>query len=353
MDFDFSEDQRLFQESLRELLAVECPPGLVRSLWESETGRSPELWAKLAGVGLLGARAPEALGGLGLSEVDLVLLLEETGRAALPEPAAETAAVAVPLLCEAGSEALSRDWLPRVAAGEAALAVGFEEDPLVVHAGSADLLLLPSGDELHAVPPGAARCVRQPCSDPGRRLFRVTFRPGPATRVARGPAARRLLAAAFDRAVLAAAAQALGVAQQLVDLAVRYAGQRRQFGVPIGSFQAVKHPLASAQVGIEFARPVVYRAAWSLAQGAPHRSLDVSHAKLAAGEAATRASRAALQCFGAIGYTWEQDLQIWLKRAWALDVAAGTGAFHRARLAAVILDGEASLGPGGLDALRL
>jgi alkylation response protein AidB-like acyl-CoA dehydrogenase len=349
VDFEFSEDQRLFQESLRELLAKECPPKLVRSLWESETGRAPELWAKLAGTGLLSALAPEDLGGPGLCEVDLVLLLEEIGRAAVPEPVAETAAVAVPLLRELGSEALSHKWLPRIAAGQAALAVGLEADPGVAHAASADLLLLQRGDELHAAPPGAFQCVRQPCLDPGRRLFRVDFEPGPSTRLASGEAGRRLLAAAFDRAALANSAQQLGVAQQLVDLAARYACHRRQFGVPIGSFQAVKHPLASAQVRIEFARPVVYRAAWSVARGARHRSLDVSHAKLAAGEAGTFAARVALQCFGALGYTWEQELQIWLKRAWALDAAQGTGAFHRARVAEVILDGGAALGPGGLD----
>jgi alkylation response protein AidB-like acyl-CoA dehydrogenase len=347
--FDFGEEQRLFQRSLRELLAAECPPALVRALWDGESGRSPRLWAKLAEVGLLAALAPEAHGGLGLDELDLVLLLEETGRAAVPEPVAETAAVAVPLLRDAGSQALAAEWLPRVAAGAATLAVGLEADPFVCCAEGADLLLLQRGDEVHALGPGAARCVRQPCNDPGRRLFRVAFEPGPATLLAGGDEGRRLLAAALDRAALAAAAQQLGVAQQLVDLSVRYAAERRQFGVPIGSFQAVKHPLASAQVLIEFARPVVHRAAWSVARGAAHRSLDVSHAKLAACEAATRAARTALQCHGAIGYTWEQDLQIWMKRAWALDVAFGTGAFHRARVAAVILDGEAEPGPGGLD----
>ena len=151
---------------------------------------------------------------------------------------------------------------------------------------------------------------------------------------------------AFDRAVLATAAQALGVAQQLVDLAVRYACQRQQFGVPIGSFQAVKHPLASAQVRIEFARPVVYRAAWSVARGARHRSLDVSHAKLAACEAATAAARVALQCFGAIGYTWEQDLHVWMRRAWSLDLAWGGAPFHRARVAEHVLADGARIGPG-------
>jgi alkylation response protein AidB-like acyl-CoA dehydrogenase len=130
----------------------------------------------------------------------------------------------------------------------------------------------------------------------------------------------------------------VGIAQQLVDLAARYATQREQFGRPIGSFQAVKHQLASVQVWVEFARPVVYRAAWAVAHDAPARAVAVSHAKAAAAEAALQAARTALQVHGAIGYTWEVDLHIWMKRAWALDVAWGTRLWHRARVGAAVLD---------------
>jgi alkylation response protein AidB-like acyl-CoA dehydrogenase len=339
MQFSFSEEQRTFQTSMRAFLEHECTPQHVRVLWVSDTGRSPERWSRLAELGLLGALVPERLGGLGMDEVDLVLLLEETGRAALPEPVLDTAAVGVPLLVGLEGSALADGWLRRVPAGEAIFAVGHRANEFVADAHVADLLLMQHEDELHALPRDLVRLERQPCNDPSRRLFRVHWLPARDTCVARGPAGRALLAAALDRGALAAAAQLLGVGQQLVDLAVRYATQREQFGRPIGSFQAVKHMLANVAVRLEFARPVVYRAAVSVARGAGTRALDVSHAKVAAAEAATQAARVALQVHGAMGYTWEVDLHIWMKRAWALALAWGSTAWHRDRVARVVLDG--------------
>jgi alkylation response protein AidB-like acyl-CoA dehydrogenase len=339
MQFSFSDEQRSFQTSMRTFLEHECTPQHVRALWETDTGRSPERWSRLAELGLLGVLVPERHGGLGMNEIDLVLLFEETGRAALPEPVLDTAAVGVPLLAALEDSALADGWLRRVAAGNAILAVGHQANAFVADAHVADLLLMQDGDEVHAVPRARAELERQPCNDPSRRLFRVRWSPGNETRVARGAAARRLLASALDRGALAAAAQLLGVGPQLVDLPVRYATQREQFGRPIGSFQAVKHMLANVAVRLEFARPVVYRAAFSVARDVGTRALDVSHAKVAAAEAATLAARVALQVHGAIGYTWEADLHIWMKRAWALALAWGSTAWHRDRVARVILDG--------------
>ena len=234
--------------------------------------------------------------------------------------------------------------------GDATLAVGLEIDPLVPAADSADLLLLQSGDELHAVARDAVSAVPQPGNDRSRRVFSVEWTPSTATRVATGAVAERLLALTFDRAVLACAAQQLGIAAQLLGLAVRYAQEREQFGVPIGSFQAIKHMCANVAVAVEFARPVVYRAAHSVARDGAQRSADVSHAKVAASEAAILAAKNSLQVHGAIGYTWEVDLHLWMKRAWALDLAFGTRPFHIARVADAVLAAGAPIGPGGLDA---
>jgi alkylation response protein AidB-like acyl-CoA dehydrogenase len=338
MDFSFSDEQRTFQASMRTFLEHECTPRHVRTLWETDTGRSPERWARLAEMGLLGVLVPERHGGLGMDEIDLVLLLEETGRAALPEPVLDTAAVGVPLLAGVEESALADAWLRRVPAGAATIAVGHAANAFVADAHVADLLLMQHGDELHAVPRARVGVERQPCNDPSRRLFRVTWSPASDTRVAGGARARGLLAAALDRGALAAAAQLVGVGQQLVDMAVRYATQREQFGRPIGSFQAVKHMLANVAVRLEFARPVVYRAAFSVARDVPTRAVDVSHAKVAAAEAAAQAARAALQVHGAMGYTWEVDLHIWMKRAWSLALAWGSTAWHRDRVASVLLD---------------
>ncbi len=346
MDFSFGEDPLLLQSTLRDFLAKECTPAVVRALWASESGHSPELWARLAAQGVPGVLVPEAQGGLGLDECSAVLLFEEAGRAALPGPLIETAAVAAPLLSGLGDEARWGPWLARIAAGEAIAAVADPTRPLVGDAHLADLLILLHGDEVHAVPPAGVALTRQPANDPGRRLFSVAWTPAAKTRLAAGAAGQTLVAAAHDRGALAAAAELCGAGERLVELAARYAGQRHQFGRPIGAFQALKHLLATVKVKLEYARPALQRAAWSLARGAPGRSSHVSMAKLLAGEAALQAARAALQVHGAIGYTWEQDLHIWMRRAWSLETAWGSGAFHRGRVGQSILAPGARLGPG-------
>jgi len=341
MNFTFIDDQEMFRDSVRGLLERVCSPEAVRGLWQTESGRSSEMWSAIAELGLLGLMVPESAGGLGMNEIDLVLPLIETGRAALPGPVVECAAVAVPMLRDLGDAGLIGRWLPAVAGGAAILSVGHGANAFIADAHIADLLLLPDGDDLHAVPRDAVQLTRQPTNDRGRQLFAVEWTPSAATRVCDCARARALWSDAFDRGAFGCAAQLLGVAQQLVDIAVRYAGQREQFGKPIGSFQAIKHLLANVQVKIEFAKPLLYRAAYSLGRASDTRSVDVSQAKATAGEAAAAAARTALQVHGAIGYTWECDLQIWMKRAWSLDLAWGSAAFHRARIADAVIDGAA------------
>ena len=345
MRFDFTDDQRLLQETVREFLEGECPPDAVRALWETDTGRSRALWKQLAEVGVPGLLVPEAHEGMGLSEVDAVLLHEELGRAGLAEPVIATAAVAAPLLAELGGEVAER-WQKRLAVGEAIVAVGHPVSELVDDAHVADLLLLSEGGAVHAVDPADVTLTRQPANDPARRVATLDWSARDETRIAEGAAAVRLLEAALDRGALAAAAQLLGVCDRLVSLAVDYTSQRVQFGVPIGSFQAVKHALADVKVKLEYARPLVYRAADSVARGTARRGVHVSMAKAAASEAALRGARAALQAHGAIGYTWEQDVHLWMRRAWSLDHAWGLQRFHRARMAAFALAEVAPLGAG-------
>ncbi len=342
MEFAFTADQRLLQQTVRDFLVGACPVARLRALWDTDTGRSPELWSELAEIGLPGLLVPEAQGGLGLSEIDMVLLLEETGRAALAEPMIATAAVGAKLLVASGSSVLRESWLPRVAAGDALLAVGHPINAFTADAHVADLLLLVSRSagvtEIHAVAPDRVRLTAQPANDPARRIFGVEWAPADDTRIAAGDAGAALADAALDGGALACAAELLGVADRLVELAVRYATERRQFGVPIGSFQAVKHRLADVKVSLEYARSVVYRAAYSVATEAPARGVHASMAKIAAGEAAAEAAKAALQVHGAIGYTWEQDLHVWMRRAWSLGLAWGDASWHRARVAAAVID---------------
>ncbi|MFI5319081.1 MAG: acyl-CoA dehydrogenase family protein [Myxococcota bacterium] len=346
MDFRFTDDQLLLQSTVRDFLAKEHPPETLRKLWETETARSRALWKQLAEIGVPGLLVPEEDGGMGLGEVEGVLIHEEAGRAALAEPLIGTMAVGAPLLREAGGE-LAATWLPRIAAGEAIVATGHPATPLVEDAHVADLLLLARGDDqLFAVPRDAARLTAQPANDPSRRLASVAFEERRVQLVARGERAKALLGAAFDRGALACAAQALGACERMLELSVAYTSERKQFGKPIGSFQAVKHMLASAKVKLEYARPVVMRAAYSVAHASPQRAAHVSMAKLAATEAARFAGRQALQCHGAIGYTWEQDLHIWMRRAWSLDQAWGRAPFHLARVRDAVLSGVLPIGPG-------
>ncbi len=319
MRFAFTSDQLAFRDATRDLLARECPPAAVRAAWTSETGRSVTAWPALAAMGALGALAPEAAGGLGLGFVDLVLVLEETGYVALPDPIVEHAAVAMPLL---------PDPAP-AAAGERTVTAALDGSGLAVWADTADLVLVDTGDALAVAARDELALSPRHSVDGARRLFGVGPVPASAPRV--------LDPAAFERGALGAAAQLLGLTRRLLDLTVGYVQERRQFGVPVGSFQAVKHHLADARLALEFAAPLVYRAAWSLTTGDTEAPLHVSMAKAQAGDAAHRTGRAALQCHGAMGYSFEYDLHLYLKRAWALAAAWGDAAWHRGRVGRAIL----------------
>ena len=338
MEFNFTEDQRLLQETVRDFLAGECTVDFVRGQWETETGRSPEFWAKLSEIGLPGLLVPEEHGGLAMDEIDLVLPMVEVGRAALAEPVVPTAAVAVPLIRDCGDAALAEQWLPKIAGGEAIVAVAVATSPLVPEAHVADLLIACAEDGIYAVPRAELQLTPQRSNDPSQRLFAVEYPPEEEFRIASGDAAASLETFALDRGALACAAQQIGAAEQLVAMSVQYTTERKQFGVPIGSFQAVKHQVADIQVAIEYARSHVERAAHSVARDTRTRSVDVSMAKIAAGEAALQAASTSLQVHGALGYTWEQDLHVWMRRAWTLDLAWGETAWHRERVADALFD---------------
>ena len=334
MHFAFDEHQLEFRAQLRAFADKECTPAQLREAWESELGWSRPRWGALAEMGVVGLTVPTEHGGLGLGLVDVVLLLEEAGRSGLPEPLLETTVLGVPILAGAAgaTPALAVPWLERVARGDAVVTVGLSSMPAVPAAGGADLLVLEHDGELHAVPRADATVTPRPALDGSRRPAQVQWEPSPATRLYRGDEAEVVLAQLGDRAAMGAGAVLVGIADRMIAMAALYAGQRHQFGKPIGSFQAVKHHLADALVRVEFARPAVYRAAWSLSEGEPDAGVHASMAKALASDAAVLAARTALQVHGAIGYTWEHDLHLWMKRAWALAASWGDAARHRARV---------------------
>jgi alkylation response protein AidB-like acyl-CoA dehydrogenase len=330
MQFAFSDDQLALRAAVRDLLTKECPASAVRAAWTNGSGRCPNAWTALTEMGVLGVLAPEASGGLGLNEIDLVLVLEETGRCALPEPIVETAAVAVPLLARRDDERAAALVSGSSAAAVHALA------PHAAWADSAATIIVLGATQCGVVTPDAIALSAVESVDGARRLFGLDLSESvPWATVEAGNNAEVDLA--FDRAALGTAAQLIGLADRMIAMTVVYATERRQFGVPIGSFQAVKHQLANARLALEFARPLVYRAAWTIAVDDPERGVAVSLAKASASDAALLAARVALQCHGAIGYTTEYDLHLFMKRAWALAATWGDGTWHRARVQRAIL----------------
>ncbi len=344
MDFTFTEDQLLFQDSVRDFLVNEVTPERIRESWETDSGRSDELWGQLAELGLTGMTVPEEHGGLDMSELDFVLLAQECGYVALPEPLVHMALVSVPLLTKIGAD-LAAEWLPKIAAGEAKVVVGLERNLLVEDAHVADLLIIQQGDTLVAALADQVSLRRNESVDPSRQLFAVEVLEGAAV-IAEGAAAADLADFALDRGALGCAAQALGLAQRMIDISVQYTSERQQFGQAIGAFQAVKHHMANVAVQLEYAKAPVHRAAYALAHGQDVASQAVSHAKLVACEAANLAARNGHQVHGAMGYTWEVDLHIFMKKAWALANSWGDAGFHKARVAERIFAEGAALGAG-------
>ena len=324
MNFSFTEDQLMMVETARKLFADSASSAQLRALLASGAARDEARWAKIVETGLTLTLLPEDAGGLGLSEADFVLVAEAAGYAALPEPLVESAAIAAPLLAaiNPGHELLADPT--------ASLAIGHGINPFVADADTAAALLLAHEGATYLRRPDEVTLIREDSTDPFRRLFKVEWTPSgmPLSTDA------TLWDDALDRGALFAAAQCAGLAQRAIDLAVDYAKTREQFGKPIGSYQAVKHLIANAQVAVEFAKPVIYAAAATLPQRDAYARARISHAKIVAAEAADLAGRASLQVHGAMGYSWEVDVHFLLKRALALNTAWGGPAFHRQRVLA-------------------
>jgi len=306
MQFAFTEDQLAFRDAFRAFLAEACGPAVVREAW---TERPPGLWQQLSDLGLLGVEVAEDAGGLGMGAADQVLLSEEAGYFALPLPYLETVALAPLLEHEPG----------------AMLTLGAE---LVPDADLADTVVLVLGDRALRVT--EAELAPRRSVDGARRLFEVS-----GSMEELDIDADRLR----TRATLGSAAACLGLGRRVLEMAVEYAKVRNQFGRAIGSFQAVQHHLVDARLALEFAAPLVYRAAWSLDAGDAEAGLHVSMAKSLAAEAADVACKKSLQVHGAIGYTIEYDLHLYMKRAWAQQRTWGDAADHRHRVSLHVLGG--------------
>ena len=343
-----SGEQQQFAASLHDLLSVADGPAAARSWAAGDRKPGLEIWQSLAEAGVTALMVPADRGGLGADPADLVIACEELGHHAIPGPVPESVA-AVPVALAALFSRATADsppdsdrfaasvpvkrWLEQLASGDVLATLA--APPLLPYAADADVanvVLLAEQDHVRV---GVAGPVHRSV-DAARTLSELT----PANPLTAGPEVRAAIGRAVEFGTLACAAQLLGLGRALLELAAGHARQRVQFGQPVGSFQAVKHQLADVAIDLEFARPLVFAAAIALGSKEPQSARDVSAAKVACAQAAIRAARTALQVHGAIGYTAEHDVGIYLTKVRALGPAWGSQAEHRARvLAALGADG--------------
>ena len=372
MNFGFSDEQEMLRQSARRFFEAECPTRLVRGVMADGTGDAPGLWTKIVELGWTGLLVPEEHGGLGGSFVDLIVVLEEAGRALLPGPFVSTATGGTAALLAGGSAAQRAALLPRVARGalRATLAVAEEsgrfdadgitlaarradgglvltgEKHFVADAQTADVLVLAArtgtagerGITLCLVDRLAPGVTVRPLRtvDMSRRICRVAFdrtRIGPDRILGETDGGWPIVRRALAVSAAGLAAEMVGTAQKALDLTVAYVKERVQFGKPVGSFQAVKHKCVDMLVAVENARSLAYYAAWAVDEDAAEARQAVAMAKAYASDMVKQVTSEAIQLHGGIGFTWEHDMHLYHRRALAQEAAFGSAPVHRAVVA--------------------
>jgi alkylation response protein AidB-like acyl-CoA dehydrogenase len=371
---EFTTEQDELRDGVRAMLARECPMSLVREVVEK--GATPDaLWSQMVELGWPALTVPEPAGGLGMGTVELAVVVEELGRVLAPGPFLPTVTQFAPVVAEAGSPEQQERFLGGIAAGELTGTLALVEESGSIDAGHVTTTATPDGDgfvlegakemvveastadeiAVIARTPGAqgddgvgafvvsradVRLDPVDALDATRPLARVALdgvrigadrvlgEPGPAT----AQAVRR----AVEVAATALAVETVGAAQAIFDITLAYAKQREQFGAPIGSFQAIKHKFADMLVALERARATSYFAALTIAEDDDRRALATSTSKAAAGDCAALLAKEGIQIHGGIGYTWEHDMHLYVRRVKSSSLLFGNAAQHRARVADLI-----------------
>ena len=365
----------MLRRSAREFLAKECSPKTVRRLMEAEDGYDAALWKKIADLGWTALGIPESYGGVG-SFLDLVVVLEEAGRALLPGPFFSTMGLAVPTLLEAGTESQKKEALGAIADGSARATLAFTEPigrwdadgislkatksgggwrldgmkSFVPDAGVADYIAVVArsrgeGEEgltlfLVKGRPKGMTVNRLETMDLTRRWYEIRFdgvELGDAAVMGAPDKAWPALKRALEWATAALCAEMVGGAQKVLETSTEYAKTRHQFGKPIGIYQAVSHKIADMLVLSESGRSATYYASWAVDADAPDRSLAASMAKAYVSDAYRKVAGDGIQVHGGIGFTWEHDMHLYFKRAKSSEVTLGDATYHR-ELVAQALD---------------
>ena len=354
MQFGLNESQQILQSNARKFFAAECPIAEVRRIMDTETAHDDKLWRHMADQGFLGVLIPEDVGGMGLGMVELAALAEEMGRALVP------GAFLSNLLAASAIQACgTKKYLADIASGKTKATLALLESTakwdvdavamptlkgekmFVPDAGVADVIVVAareSGDlALYAVSSKATQRSAMPAVDLTRRLFKVAFNGG-GELLARGDAARKALEHALDVATVALCAEMTGGMQRTMEIAVEYAKTRKQFGKPIGQYQAVQHQCADMFLWTESSRSATYYAAWALDSAIPEARTAVSVAKAYASDACREVGNRGVQVQGGMGFTWENDTQLFYRRAKASEIAFGDATYHRERIARLVID---------------
>jgi len=331
MDFDLSSDQVALRDAASGFLDDRCASSHVRAAAD-HGGFDPSLWALMVDQGWIGITTSESAGGLGMGSVEAAVLLEQLGRHLAPVPLNQHLNALHVLADTPWSEGLLEGSLIATVARRSVVrngdgSVTGRPEP-VIYGASADVLVVPAGDELVAVDLTAIDREPEPAMDRTRQLAWVEMDEAPAVSVGDASA----VAAHLDRGAVFHSAELLGAAGAVMDIAVDYAGQREQFGQPIGAFQAVKHRCADMLVDVEGMRSTAYHAAWSIGSGDPDASVAAAVAKIWCSDAGLRVAESALQVHGGIGFTWESDVHLYLKRVQLDQVSFGDAEHHRTRL---------------------
>jgi len=361
MQFGLSESQEILKESARKFFAGECPMEEVRRLMETDSAYDAVLWTKLAEQGYTGIIFPEEYGGVGLGKVELILLMEEAGRALLPGPFFSTVVLAGSVIDAVSSAEHKKKFLAPICAGDARSTVAVLEasaswdladvklaaangrlsgDKLfVTDAAVANFIVVVARNGVFVVEAKAAGMRITPMSgmDLTRKLYAVHFDNTPAERIGETGA----LPKAFDIATAALVAEMVGGMQRTLDITVEYAKMRKQFGKPIGMFQAVQHHCADMYLETESSRSAAYYAAWTLEENTPDAATAVSIAKAYVSDAARTVGNRGIQVHGGMGFTWENDVHLYYRRAKASETAFGDATFHRERIARMVIDAGA------------
>ena len=374
MQFGLSDTQQTLKTTARKFLSTECPLADVRRLSESEHAFDAALWRKIADQGWTGILFDEQYGGSGMSMVDMAAVLEEMGRALLPGPYLSTVLLAGPAIDRAGEDGAKHKYLTTICSGETKATLALLEQHaswshhdvkmtvkktgsgytlsghklFVPDAGVADLLVcaVKIDQELAlfvvaAKTPGV-KIERMPSIDNTRPLYAVSFDnatlPADAL-LARGERAHAGLHYAMNVATTGLTAEMVGGMQRLLDITVEYAKTRKQFGKPIGQFQAVQHQCADMLVYTESSRSAAYYAAWALSEGGEDANAAISVAKAYASDAYREVGNRAIQVHGGMGFTWENDIHLFYRRAKASEIAFGDATWHRERVAKAVIDG--------------